>query len=81
MASGCVWGSANELGLYRLLVEWHFDWPRFVWAEEAWVLGEPGYVKGLPVPRQGMSSSAWTGRKRWLRAWSWPHKFEVRRFE
>lgn len=63
--------------VYRWFIAFHWDWPLFTYADENWVLNEPGYIRNFPVQRNGIPSSAWTGRKRWIKGWSWPHKFEV----
>jgi hypothetical protein len=68
---------AGSSMLYRLIVHLYFDWPKLVWAHEAWAVNEPGYLQGMPVARQGVRSSAWTGREwhlygwDWYRGWSW----------
>ena len=63
--------------LYRFMVSFHFDWPKAVWRDEVWRLSEPDTVKGLPIPRAGVASSGWTGRRFSLYALSWPRCFYV----
>lgn len=60
---------------YRFIISFHFDWPKFVWRDDAWMLNEPGTLKGLPLRRPGIASSAWTGRRYSLYALSWPRSF------
>lgn len=62
---------------YRFAFRFYFDWPKLTWAHETWAVDEAGYLRGLPVMRQGVRSSAWTGREwhlrgvEWYRGWSW----------
>lgn len=62
--------------LYRLFFGFYCDWPKLAWAHEAWAVDEPGYLRGMPVARQGVKSSTWTGREwhllgiQWCRGWS-----------
>ncbi len=65
---------------YKLTVEVGWNWrPTIVWREEAWRINEPGTIRGMPLARPGVASSAWTGRARsvervyWDRAsrWGW----------
>lgn len=64
---------------YRFIVNWHFGLPTAVYALEEWALNETGYLRGLPIARAGIKSSAWTGRDRWIVSWRWPHHFKVTR--
>jgi hypothetical protein len=58
-----------------------FDRPQFRWISETWRMNEPGCLQGLPIARQGIRSSAWTGRDMtlwgvdWQRGWSF-HRHE-----
>lgn len=56
---------------YRVTFGAYWDWPKFMWLDERWVLNEAGYVHGMPVARQGVASSAWTGRRYHLRYAGW----------
>ena len=55
----------------RLLVSFHWDWPRPVWHNRNWALNEAGYIQGMPVYRKKP--------KRWLlRSVQFPMRFRVR---
>lgn len=60
---------------YRLILSFSFDWPQIVWRDEVWVINEPGYIRGLPVARRGVRSSAWTGRQQHVAAIVWNRYF------
>ena len=59
-----------NLLLGRLIVSFHFDWPRPVWYNKFYALNEHGYVQGMPVRR--------AKPKRWrLRGIQFPMKYRV----
>jgi hypothetical protein len=60
---------------YRLVIVAHWDWPRFEWSSDTWMLNEPNTVRGLPIRRQGVRSSTWTGREYALARIAWPRCF------
>lgn len=66
---------------YRFVASLVWDLPKFVYASEDWALNEPGYVRGLPIGRQGVRSSAWTGRSMHLVGWSWFWRWSARRYD
>jgi hypothetical protein len=67
--------------VYRLVIGLSFDWPKLLWAEEAWAMNERGYIRGMPVARQGIRSSAWTGRARHLAGITWYRNFSVAKYD
>lgn len=89
IGTDCPYGFTLALGrragrkpgepIWKFIVECHWDLPKLVWRWEEFAINEPGYVQGLPVPRLGIRSSAWTGREfslygiQWYRGfyWSW----------
>jgi hypothetical protein len=56
---------------YRCLFGVYWDWPKIEWAHEAWAVNEAGALRGLPIHRQGIASSTWTGRERFVRSVRW----------
>lgn len=66
---------------YRFIVTVAWDWPQPIWADENWALNAPGYVRGLPIWRDGIASSTWTGRKYTLFGWRWSRSFSWVRYE
>ena len=66
---------------YRLFFAATFDRPKPIWSSDFWRLNEPGCVRGLPIARQGIASSAWTGRDMHLAGWHWPVFWGVRRYD
>jgi hypothetical protein len=66
---------------YRFVVAFSFDWPRLTWIGETWRLNEPGCVRGLPIARAGMRSSAWTGREYQVGSVSWDRSFYWARYD
>lgn len=58
---------------YRLVISCHFDKLRIIYRDTDWVVSdEEGYIKGMPVRRQGIAASAWTGRRFTVRSIDWP---------
>lgn len=66
---------------YRVVLSLWFDWPQFRWLDETWAFNEPGYIKGMPVPRRGIRSSAWTGRGLMLAGVDWQRGWSFHRYE
>ena len=60
---------------YKFVVFFAFDWPKVEWRDTEWAVNEPGYLRGLPVQRQGIAASAWTGRRMTVRRITWYRKF------
>ena len=71
--SRLVWKHAYPR--YRLIVSFAFDWPKVEWRDTEWAVNEPGYLQGMPVQRQGIAASAWTGRRMTVRRVTWFRKF------
>lgn len=66
---------------YRFIVTFAWDWPYALWADENWTLNAPGYVRGLPIWRYGVASSAWTGRSYARSGWRWVRSLSCERYE
>jgi hypothetical protein len=66
---------------YRFLLIVSWSKPRWSWEQESWDLNAPGYVRGLPIAREGVRSSAWTGRTVWRRRLVWGRHFSCHRYE
>jgi len=65
--------------IYRLNFSIWWDWPKLIWAHEAWAVNEPGYLRGMPVRRPRPLRRLWPGQKwhlrgvGWYRGWSFKH--------
>lgn len=65
---------------YRAALSIYCDRPQIAWANERWAVNEPGYLVGMPVPRRGVQSSAWTGREWHIRSVSWVRGWSFNRY-
>lgn len=66
---------------HRLVVSASWLWPHIRWAHEKWAIDEKGYIRGHPVHRPGIASSAWTGRKFRVYSWEWFRQFSIIRHD
>jgi hypothetical protein len=66
--------------VYRVSIFAQWDWPKLVWRSATWAVNEAGYVRGMPVLRQGRLSRVWkaiTGREHYLSGILWDRIFHV----
>jgi hypothetical protein len=67
-------------------LQWHYvfhvSWsrPMAQWNSEDWMVNEPGQLRGFPIQRQGIKSSAWTGRKWSMGKVTWQREWSFRRY-
>ncbi len=66
-------GKANP---YRWLIEYHYEWPKVVWADRYWRVDENGTLKGVPVPREQTRLMVMAGLRYWPRAMIWRRCFK-----